>query len=130
MQPLTGQGVCATEGERTCGQVSYRGGSSGDGHSSSGSLGLHPALPWLALSGAPDTSSGLALTLALIVVGFTPPNVVVKAAVPAKAETPTEESPKEKGPNAGGSAACPAGVGCAAGAADEDSPLSAQQQLW
>ncbi len=61
-----------------------------------------------------------------------PPNVAEKAAAPAEAEKPklVPEEAKEKPPNAGGSAECLDGVGCAAGAADEESPLPAQQQLW
>ncbi len=58
--------VYTTEAKHSGGQLSSSGGSSGNGHSSSGSLGLNPALPCLALSGAPDTSSGPALALALI----------------------------------------------------------------
>ena len=61
-----------------------------------------------------------------------PPNVGVKLVAPAKAGKPevTPEEGKVKPPTAGGSATSPAGLGSAAGAADDASPLPAQQQLW
>ncbi len=61
-----------------------------------------------------------------------PPNVGVGSVAPAKGEKPklAPEEDKVKPPFAGGSAACPGGLGSAAGAAWDASPLPAQQQLW
>ena len=61
-----------------------------------------------------------------------PPNVGVEAAAPAKGEEPKlfPEDAKVNVPAAGEAAASPNGLGSAAGAACEASPLPAQQQLW
>jgi hypothetical protein len=61
-----------------------------------------------------------------------PPNVGVGSVAPAKGEKPklAPEEDKVKPPFAGGSATCPGGLGSAAGAAWDASPLPAQQQLW
>ena len=58
-----------------------------------------------------------------------PPKAEVEAVAPAKAGKPNETpgEGKVKAPTAGGSATSPAGLGCDAGAADEE-PLPAHQQ--
>ena len=85
--------------------------------------------PGLLLAALLKPAVALPLPLPSSVVDIAPPNVVVEAAAPAKAGKPPEEGPKEKAPNAGGSAACLTGVGCGAGAACGASPLPAHQQL-
>ncbi len=86
--------------------------------------------PGLLLAALLIPAVALPLPLPSSVVDVAPPNVVVEAAAPAKAEKLPEEGPHEKAPNAGGSAACLGGVGCAAGTGDGAPPLPAQQHLW
>ena len=86
-------------------------------------------LPFPVLLLAALLTPAVALPLPSSVVDVAPPNVVVKAAVPAEAEKPPEEGPKEKDPNAGGSTVSLDRSGCGAGAACGAPPLPAHQQL-
>jgi hypothetical protein len=60
------------------------------------------------------------------------PNEEVRLVAPVEGEDLklASEGAKGKPRSAGGAAASPDGVGCAAGGGDDGSPLPAQQQLW